>query len=476
MARARPDITVVLVASDRVLRADLDAEGEVRAFRAHAQARSAAGDSLVQSVDRALAEEPRHAARVLVLSEDVWTQTVELARAAIHGISPLELSRALAFEIEPLSGIPADDAAIAHVRIGSAAGEREIVWVSVVRASTRSAVELALRARGATLAGIAHPAGLSHADDAGARIEVWDHATLCDAGALSTKRAQRRVFSARAGLRSWEKSVGEWLAHAGTDAVAWTGRARAADFSFASGSVLADRGLGDFDAQSERWIARAAQHALRGSENAPLIAAAPRVRRPISATLVCLLLTLPTLAFVVWSRSGGTVHAAELETRAQEAETALAQAKAAEASRTELTKSLAQVSQTLATTAGRADAIEREWLAQASRLQSLVSEIALHKPAGLTILGIEPRARGVHAVRGIGIDAASIQRFVADLEPGLRAAHWSVRPALATEQHTREGRAYFEFTIDVEPRAASGSVARAIEPGAASSERRVRRD
>ena len=76
-----------------------------------------------------------------ILPEQVWTteqcfrQRVNLPAAQVDGLSPDELQAALSFEIEPFSGIPRAESAMAWKRTGDGTGSRRVFDVVQIRRS-----------------------------------------------------------------------------------------------------------------------------------------------------------------------------------------------------------------------------------------------------------------------------------------------------------------------------------------------------
>lgn len=91
----------------------------------------------------------RDPGQVTILSDTVFTQRIPLSRAQSAGLSQEELGRALAFEAEPFSGIPAGETALGFVADGP-----EAYRVAAMPATVRAELHAAVRAAGGRLAGI----------------------------------------------------------------------------------------------------------------------------------------------------------------------------------------------------------------------------------------------------------------------------------------------------------------------------------
>jgi len=219
----RPALTIVLVGSDRLARADFSSGSAPMAVAERPRAASAAGSEaweLPTLVETALALGGRCGKRVFVLAEDAWTQTLPLATAAAAGLDPAQLGRALAFEVEPLSGIPAGESALGFVDVGGGRGAqgRRVFWISEVPASSRDGVNAVVRAAGGKLDGIAHPGGVPRPLGAAAapsgawrRFEIWRQATVCLGGATPAGASRVEVINANPEQASWRPSLSRWI-------------------------------------------------------------------------------------------------------------------------------------------------------------------------------------------------------------------------------------------------------------------------
>jgi hypothetical protein len=96
-----------------------------------------------------------------VLLDDLFTQRVSLNPAQIAGLTSGQLERALAFEVEPFSGIPMAEGAIGFHDEGGGA-----FAVVEIPCSGRDAILKAVAGAGGKLAGIAHAADVPVTDDA----------------------------------------------------------------------------------------------------------------------------------------------------------------------------------------------------------------------------------------------------------------------------------------------------------------------
>lgn len=209
--------TLVVLTRDRLIRADFDGAKSTTP-RALAVRERPHIDDMATLVEMALASERRKPGRVFVLSADVWTHTLSLAAATVHGMSSAELLQALAFEAEPLSGMSAFDAATAAVPLAETAGQRTY-WMTSIVGSVREQIQDAVRKAGGSFGGVLHPGGVPHLPEENppavltGRVEFWPGATVrvvAREGLVSRCRVDDSGAAS-----AWIASVDGWRAESG---------------------------------------------------------------------------------------------------------------------------------------------------------------------------------------------------------------------------------------------------------------------
>lgn len=138
-------LTLLLVTRQRIARADF-ANGATTCKNAQRPPKASSTDA----VRAALALGGSATGAVWVLSEDVWSQNVALSPAQVSGLSPEQLGRALSFEVEPFSGIPAAESVTGYKTTGPGA----FAVVEMSRAD-RDTIQRVVSDSGGRLAGIA---------------------------------------------------------------------------------------------------------------------------------------------------------------------------------------------------------------------------------------------------------------------------------------------------------------------------------
>ena len=208
--------TILLIARDRLVRADFRPGREKAAVRLDEERRPAA-DDLPSLVEAALRLGSGRAGRTWILTSEIWTQTLSLPPASVAGLSPEEITRALGFEAEPFSGIGAMEAAAASVPTADEGGQRSY-WLTQLPAAQLEQIEYIVQQAGGRLTGMCHPGGLPRplcapVPEHGAwrRIELWPNSILCVAGGAKRQPAVSvRNTDPKPGR--WEASVQPWQA------------------------------------------------------------------------------------------------------------------------------------------------------------------------------------------------------------------------------------------------------------------------
>jgi hypothetical protein len=216
----RPSLTIVLIGREQLLRADFRGRGTPTLDELWEQPRPDF-DDLPGLVEAALALGPQPGRQVLVLSTDLWTQSLSMALRATSRLEEDELVRALGFEVETLSGTSAFEATIGHREVPSDRDGERSWWVVQARTADRDLIDEIIRRAGSRLIGLAHPGGLPRpmaapfagiaSDGTGSwqRVELWPDVIAC----LHGERNQPvRVHLIHADPRQerWHSQEEEW--------------------------------------------------------------------------------------------------------------------------------------------------------------------------------------------------------------------------------------------------------------------------
>jgi hypothetical protein len=148
-------LTLVLVAANKLVRADFNGAASHGATRLWIAPRSG-GAELLESVRAALALGGRVDRQVVLLSDDFWAQKTTLNSAQIRGLSPLEIAHALGFEIEPFSNVTPLDGVVGYQALQQGS-DTTTYWVVETSRSELVAIRDVVAAAGGKLITASHP-------------------------------------------------------------------------------------------------------------------------------------------------------------------------------------------------------------------------------------------------------------------------------------------------------------------------------
>jgi Tfp pilus assembly protein PilN len=422
-------LTILLITSERLVRADLRPGGRASDCRIAAQSRPAVDDlpSLVELAIRLNASKPR---RVLLLTTEAWTQTLPMAAGAATGMGEEEVAAALAFEAEPFSGVSAFDSLGVCLPLPRAAGEPQF-WFTQLPASQRDSLEYVVGQAGGKLIGIAHPAGLSmslHDSPPGRwqRVELWPDVVVC---LRREGRAAVQVHIINTAPRSgtWQQDARFWFGQFDPPEVAET--LLATDWAGTTGADESGAELFDLAEESvlARWMQGWADQAVQRRPETPILRPAPKQMpnstRLAIAGMVGVLMTVLCLGHYQWTGAATRAaqeRVAELKKPADELKKAQTEAENLQRQLTTLTAQTDRMQSSV-------DACLRamEWNRQ--RMSQLLSELAASDPDSLVIQAIETGRDGIR-IRGISRRPEQPNQLAARLAAQLRPLGLRVAP------------------------------------------------
>jgi hypothetical protein len=205
--------TVLLITQDQLVRADFSGKGGKS--KGLWRRPRPMGEELPAVVDAALRLGKKKPKRVWILASELWTQVLSLHASATQGINDAELSRALTFEAEALSGLSAFDSEAAFVPAGSDGAQR-LFWILQLPRWQRDQIDEIVRTAGGKLAGMAHPGGLpAPLDEATTgpwqRTELWSNVIVGVEG-RGSEIIRTHVINADARSRGWQAEFTTWKA------------------------------------------------------------------------------------------------------------------------------------------------------------------------------------------------------------------------------------------------------------------------
>lgn len=419
--------TIVLVTETRVIRADRHGpEDGVSVIDRPRHAEHGLADSI-----RTVFTDRRTKGGVVVLSTDVWIQTLSLGREQVAGLAPADLARALAFEAETFSGIPARQSALGY-RGGDALDGSAAYWIAQVTRSDLESVKAAVAEAGGTLYGLGHPGGLplpmaaTNGNEPWQRVEIWDGAYVLVSNA-DGQRVRTRILNAIPGadvLTEIDEDP-EWL------------DARGGDVPLPGPGVRFELAV---EESRRRWCEIALEVLAADPLRLPLAQSetAPGRRSPafsagFALTALVMLGTVAWYGFLTWQRIGLTATEAGLVT-------ATAALEAARREESALADEL-KANRLAAESAKEVGALR-------ASLAILLAEIGRRRPADVVILTMKQESNGM-ICGGVSLDARLVDEFGAELSAALQPSGWAVR--------TREVRAreagIWDFSLAFQHRA-----------------------
>jgi hypothetical protein len=209
---SRDSVTILLITPTRLVRADFDGKREPL-LRQIWEARAPSGETLPVLVEAAFMLGAPRKASVYVLAAGLSTQVLQVPAGKVAGLEGEELSNALSFEAEAISGINPFDSALAAVPAGGSGTDRSF-WVTQMSQADLAQIQESLHQRKAFLKGVAHPGGLlralGHATSGWQRVELWNDIVLCvDGSAPQSPRAH--VVGTAPSRGMWRPQVDQWF-------------------------------------------------------------------------------------------------------------------------------------------------------------------------------------------------------------------------------------------------------------------------
>lgn len=417
--------SIVLITGSRVCR--IDAGGGL-----WSGARPS-GQALAESVVAALALGDGGAGRqVVVLTTEVWTQTLSLPRGQVSGLSKQQVEQALVFEAEPYSGLPALESVLGAVDSG-ARDNNASFWVVQTTRTERDAIQQAVKSCGHKFLGLGHPGGMPvplgslAAGHAWCRVEAWDGAWLllsCDDG----RHGQVKVLPAVPTSR-------DLLGH-GAGAIERL-HARSSSPVFEPGALnLAD------ESTLRTWGTQATEVLLRRPEAVPLIAPAVPPRSAAGPVLVGSVLGAAVLFYVI----GQMVM---LNVQKNRAEALLAES-ARVTPLIESTKKAATGLKTEKAALEKTEKVLETVERQRELLPLFLGKLAELTSEDLVVRSIKPE-RGGMLLGGVALEAAAVDELGLLLKAALHPVRYVAQPVEKKARHTFGSRGPWDFTLGVVP-------------------------
>ncbi|HLX61100.1 MAG TPA: hypothetical protein VKX17_07435 [Planctomycetota bacterium] len=388
----RAHTTLLFIDTERVLRADLPAP-DARDARLFQQTRGGMG--LSEAVRSALGLSGGCGRNVFVAADEIWGQQLTLPAVAVGGLSGAELSGALAFEAEPLSGIPSPHAAMGFVANGAPRtdGMRDFTVIAM-ESSVRDAVQTALRKAGGKLRGV------------------------CSLKDLPARNAGGPPAPQDAGSMPAPQQAGETLAVQ---------------------EPLSEK----------EWVLRCAKALMQTPAAIALVAPAPQRISPLRYWAAGLLLEAAAITVCV-------LHWKSMQRIETDAGAALQGLRAPQklfdelrAKNETLKTDLKKAEEQVATASATLDGAAREVALLRVRLPAILASLAKAKPADIVIRSIQSKDAQTLTVEGLSLEAGLADKFAAQLETALNGEGLRVQPLSKTAEGIAANGGPWKFSLQI---------------------------
>ena len=440
----RPATTILYIGPHHIARADFSRGSQPALLGIWQQGRPE-GTDLALLAETALVLGPKVGRNVWVLCSDFWTQTAKMAARAVANLSEADLSQALGFEVEPLSGLNAFESALAQTLLG-VDGDGKNFWIVQALLTEREGIEDLIRKAGGRLVGMGHPGGLPRpfavGGDGGTwqRVELWPDVIVCLHGE-NGKTADVHLIKADARQQRWHSEEEAWREKHGI--------ADRRELLQLTGEILTFGRDGQPVVQDDPQQTLGVLLTAWAGFLAKKPAGVPLIRPPVKPmTPVARLGIAAALMLLVLGLSFGHRTLAQAELKGIQNEQAVlrqpeALLPALDKQLTDKAKSKTTLTEQLAAKRRTTDALD----VQRKRLAKLLAAVAKLQPDDLIIQKIEGD-NGSPVLHGICLEPRHANQLTIRLERSL-APEWRVEPAkLKAMQLIAEGGPY-TFQVNI---------------------------
>lgn len=441
----RAATTLVLLTRQTILRADFSGGANPTLLGTWSEPRPGL-DDLPSLVEAALVLGPKPGRKVWVLATDLWTQTLAMALRSTAKLSEEDLTRALSFEVETLSGISAFESVVGYTPVPSNKENERCFWVLQVRSGDRDQIDEIVRKAGSKLGGIGHPGGLpvpltpaEEGDPSWQRVELWPDVIVCLHGA-PPQPVQVHLINADPQQERWHAEEEDWRNRMGS--------VRRREMLLTSGELVTfkDDGQPALHEEAEparlAWLTAWAKELNKGTVAVPLVRPLPQpmsdgLRLAIAGCLAAVLAGLCWGHYVFAQLFQLAPARAEIR-RLQEPIQLMA----------DLDQQASKLDKDLAELRKQTEALRQTndtLLAQRQRLARLLAALAEHLPDDLLIQKIDGDI-GAPCIHGLCLRESQANQFAARLAQAL-PGDWQVKETRLKAQEKFTNGAPFAFQV-----------------------------
>ena len=423
----RPAATLLCIVEGRVIRADADATGNLLGEPVRLPLECHSLSNLPEVVAEALRGDERTGRKLWVLCDALPNYLVSAPMAQVAGLGKEQLSSALLFELEQLTGQSSSNQQSAQIVVGQSEGMNHY-WLSHASRALTAQLSRTAKAQGSAFSGLLHPGGvpLSLATEPSgqgwARLEIWPDILIGRHGG-GPGQLQTWILPADTKLRRIEGEIERWQASLG-DQFQWEALGQGVALDFLPSKTVPINLEGD-DAIL-RWLTGWGKTLAQAYvPDMPVLAPPEDPNREKwlmaagggAALLVCL------------------IHAGMQYAHSKSSEEDRLFLKSSEGNlksiETEIQKYQRQkddyTKKHEPALTGRAAPTPEVLAALRTRLSALLREIAMHSTDGMVVEEIHTKTDAV-TVKGVCLNPTEANRLAAYLQNGLRGLGWRVQP------------------------------------------------
>lgn len=423
----RPALTLLCCVNGRFIRADLDDRGGLLGPFQRLPIECDAVTDLPQALAATVNEDHPFGKRLWLLHDSLPNQTVEVPGGQVAGIADEQLSQALLFELQELTGLVTTNLQAAPVLLSQLEGQNTY-WLAHVPKTLIAQLRRVAKELGCEFAGLAHPAAVPHpltpdtGDTPWARLEVWPDMLIGMDASTGGKR-NLWALSGNAKPKRVQTDVERWRNALGAK-VQWEalGDGMAVDFLPSNTRVV---NLDNDDTLS-LWLERWGQTLLHGAPgHCPALLPPEDPAREnwimaagaAGALAVCLL-HWGIQYYRMQSVEPDKIFLKRSESSLVGLETEIGRYKR---QHDELIKKLEPGLR------GRATATPEVLAALRKRMAALLRELALNASDAVVIEEIHTKPESI-VVKGVSLEAAEANRLAQALETHLHGLGWRIEP------------------------------------------------
>lgn len=385
--------------------------------------RPSGGRMIAEAVGAALALGGRPAARVLVLCEELWCQSVTLPGVQTDGLSPQETAQALQFEVEPFSNLAPSESVVGH-RVSPQSGGMKLYWVVECSRHDLAAIRDVVSKAGGRLIGVSHPGGIPEPFGKVDPNQPWHRVEQWTRGMVLVRSASGE--DGRVSIQSATPAQLDGL------------HIPPSEYS-ESLSAEAD------DSQVRRWLGAWASCLTRQPAVLAILAPTPAVIPIRHLVLAGIGFELLAVAVCVVCGRWTSTYRTELRRELVEIRASVAQITQIEKENADAVRVLTELRQVKKDGEG----VGRVFELRRRALSNLLCALAQARPQDVVVQELRDEGRWSLRVSGIGMSAGAVDELTMRLSERIRGTGWTVQPLQKAAQEIFDNAGPWRFTLKV---------------------------